>query len=345
MLWLAARRVLFTIPVLLAVLTISFWATLSVPGDPLASLLPDNPTPEQYQAVAAEFGLDGSLVEQWGRYMVRTISGDLGRSLRTRRPIVRDLGQALGASTELALVAFAIAAMVGVSIGVISAIFANRPIDHILSTAVITGSSAPAFWVALMSQILFFGWLNWLPAGGRIDTVLAVVDPIPTVTGLLTVDAILAGRWDAFSDVSLHLLLPAVVLSLRSMGLIARVARVAMIEALSSDFVLTARAFGARPSRIVLGHALRNAFMPVVTVLGLAFGVLLSGSILVESVFNWPGLGLYTVQSIIGLDYAAVVGASLLITLIYIGANLAADLIYPVIDPRVNQAFRSTRVM
>lgn len=333
----AVRRVLLAIPVLLAVLTIAFWATVSVPGDPLAALLPDNPTPEQYERIAEEWGMDGPLVEQWARYIVRTLEGDLGRSLRTRQPVVEDLQKATIASLELALVAFAITCVLGVVAGVVSAVYEGRAPDHFIGVVLITATAAPIFWSALMLQLLFYARLDWLPPGGRIEDLTLILDPFPTVTGLFLVDSLAAGRPEVFVDVLRHLALPAFVMSLRASGLVARVTRAAMIDALRAPYTETARAFGAAESKIVTLHAFRNAMLPVVTVLGLAFGELLAGSILIETVFNWPGLGLYTVQSIIGLDYSGVVGASLFITVIYVFANLVVDLLYPLVDPRLRE--------
>lgn len=335
MIRLVIKRILLAVPVLLAVLTISFWATVSVPGDPLAALLPENPSAEQYERVAEEWGMDGPLIEQWGRYILRTAQGDLGRSLRTRQPIVEDLQRAAIASLELAMVAFFITCVVGVAAGVISAVYENRMPDHVLGIVLITATAAPVFWSALMLQLLFYSSLNWLPAGARMDSLTMVLEPFPRVTGLFLADTLLAGRVGAFLDAVRHLALPAVVMSLRATGLVARITRTAMIEALRAQYTDTARAFGAPESRVITLHALRNAMLPVVTVLGLAFGELLTGSILIETVFDWPGLGLYTVQSIIGLDYAGVVGAALLITIIYVFANLVVDLLYPLVDPRL----------
>jgi len=331
----ALMRLLLAVPVLLAVLTISFWATVSVPGDPLAGLLPENPTPEQYQTVSREFGLDRPVVEQWLRYVERTAQGDLGRSIRTRRPVADDLAASAAATLELALTAFVITIVIGIGSGVISAAFEDRPLDHALSVLVILGSSAPVFWIALMLQLLLYGRLGWLPAGGRLDDFVTAYAPLPRVTGSYVVDGLLALRLDVLGSALQHLVLPAVVLSFRTIGLVARITRTSMLDALRAAYTQTARAFGARERRVVTYHALRNALLPVLTVLGLTFGELLTGSILVETVFNWPGIGLYTVKSIIGLDYPGIIGVSLFITVVYVAANLVVDLVYPLVDPRL----------
>lgn len=331
----ALRRLLLAIPVLLAVLSISFLATVSVPGDPLAGLLPDNPTPEQYQKVAEEFGTDKPVSDQWIRYVTRTAQGDLGRSIRTRQPVVEDLKKAAVATLELALTAFLATMILGVVAGVASAAFEDRPLDHFLGIVLITGSAAPAFWIALMLQLVFYGRFDLLPAGGRIDEFLLIVEPMARPTGLYIPDSLLALRFDVLGSTLLHLLLPATVLSFRTIGIVARITRTSMSEALGAHYTRTARAFGAHERRIVTFHAFRNAVLPVVTVLGLAFGELLTGSILVETVFNWPGVGLYTVKSIVGLDYPGVIGVSLLITFVYVVVNLIVDMSYPLIDPRL----------
>lgn len=332
---LVAKRILLALPVLLGVLTISFFATVSVPGDPLAGLLPENPTPAQYQQAAAEFGVDRPLPERWLRYVTHAVQGDLGRSLRTRRPVAVDLVQSAVATVELALLAFVLTAIIGTAMGIASAVRENSFVDNFLSILSIGGVAAPIFWTALMLQLVFYGQLGWLPAGGRIDYLTELLSPFPRVTGLHTIDAALAGNLTAFGDAARHLVLPAAVLAYRAMGLVTRITRAAMIETLRAPYVQTARAFGIGERRLVLYHAFKNALPPILTVLGLAFGELLAGSFLVETVFNWPGLGLYALQSIAALDYPGIVGVSLFIAVVYVGVNLVIDLLYPVVNPRL----------
>jgi len=330
-----AGRLLLTVPVLFAVLTISFFATLAVPGDPLASLLPDHPTEEQYQAVAQEFGADRPIAERWLYYVSRTLHGDLGRSLRTRDTVVDDLGRAAVATFELAGLAFVITALLGVTLGIVAATQERRPADFLLTVFTTGGVAAPIFWTALLLQLVFYSQLGWLPAGGRIDDFVTLAHPVPRRTGLLLVDSVLAANPDALGDTLRHLILPASVLAYRGMGVVTRITRAAMLEVLRAPYMQTARSFGARERRLVIVQALPNALPPILTVLGLAFGDLLAGSILVEAVFNWPGLGLYTVQSISALDYPGVIGVSLLVTFVYVIANLAIDLLHPLVDPRL----------
>jgi peptide/nickel transport system permease protein len=332
------KRALLALPVLVGVLTISFFATVSVPGDPLAGLLPENPTAEQHQQAAREFGIDRPLPERWARYVVRTVQGDLGRSLRTGRPVAVDLGQSAIATVELALVAFVITAVMGIAVGIVSAVGENKLVDNVLSVISIGGIAAPIFWTALMLQLVFYGQLGWLPAGGRINHLTELMSPFPRVTGLYTVDALFAGNLAAFGDAARHLVLPALVLAYRAMALVTRITRTAMIETLRAPYVQTARAFGLRERRLVTYHAFKNALPPILTALGLAFGELLAGSFLVETVFNWPGLGLYALQSIAALDYPGIVGVSMFIAVVYVGVNLVIDLMYPLVDPRLRAA-------
>lgn len=334
------RRITFAVPVLAGVMTIAFFATITAPGDPLAGLLPENPTAEQYAQAQSEFGLDRPAAEQWVRYIERTATGNLGRSLRTRKAVVDDLRVAALATLELALVAFVLTTAFGIVLGVLSAVRAGRTVDGIIALVSLGGVAAPIFWTAIVVQLIFYAGLHWLPAGGRIDDLVLLLTPFPTRTGSYLIDSLLALNAAAFLSVLAHLVLPAAVLAYRAMALVVRVTRAAMVEALFAPYVQTARAFGARERRVVLGHALKNALPPILTVLGLAFGELLTGSLLVESVFGWPGLGLYTYQSIVALDYPGIIGVSLAITTIYVVVNLVVDLAYPLVDPRMRAATR-----
>lgn len=334
----AFRRVLLAVPVLLGAMTLTFLASHAVPGDPLAGLLPDNPTAQQRAQAAQEFGLDEPLPEQWLKYVQRTAQGNLGRSLRTRNPITKDLSQAALATLELALVAFVLTAIGGVVVGVLSARYEDRWPDHALSLFAMGGVAAPIFWTALMLQLFFYAHLRWLPAGGRIDDITTFLYPYPQRTGLNIVDTAIALDLPAFASTVVHLILPAGILAYRALGIVSRVTRVAMAEVLHAPYIQTGRAFGASESRLTWRHALRNAALPILTVLGLSFGDLLAGSILVESVFNWPGLGRYTLDSISALDYPGIIGVSLVITVVYVFANLCIDLLYPIVDPRLRKA-------
>lgn len=328
-------RIVLAVPVILTVVTLTFLVTVTAPGDPLATLLPLGATPEQYAQAAREYGVDRPLPEQWLRYMERTVTGNLGRSLRTGNAVGDDLKQGFTATFELALLAFLLTAIIGVTVGVIAATQAGRPIDLILSIVSVGGIGAPIFWTALMLQLLLYANLRWLPAGGQIDYSVIAAHPVARTTGFYLVDTLLAGNVAGFGNALWHMLLPAAVLAYRALGTVVRVTRVAVIEALGAQYTQTARAFGARPLRIILGHVLPNAMLPILSVLGLSVGELLGGSVLVETIFSWPGLGRYTASSILNLDYPGVIGASLVITIIYVVANLVVDLLYQVFDPRL----------
>jgi peptide/nickel transport system permease protein len=329
------RRLLLTTPVLLSVVTITFVATKMVPGDPLVGFLPDNPTLEQHAALAHEFGLDQPLPVQWLRYVLRMAKGNLGRSLRTGNAVTSDLSAALPATVELTLAAFLLTVGLGIPMGVYAAVKYGRASDHVLTVATLGGVAAPLFWTALMAQVLFYGTLKWLPLGGRLDEYLGFSGQVSHYTGLLTVDAMLSGSWQGLQSAVLHLVLPAGVLAYRAGALVVRITRSAMVEILHAQYVQTARSLGLTERRVIAHWAFRNAMLPVLTVLALTFGQLLQGSILVETVFNWPGLGLYTVQSILRLDYPGVIAAALVITVGFVLVNTVVDLLYPLVDPRV----------
>ncbi|MBI4178991.1 ABC transporter permease [bacterium] len=329
------RRLLLTLPVLFGVIVIAFGVTKLVPGDPLAGFLPENPTPEQYQARAREFGLDRPVYVQLYRYVIRALQGNLGRSLRTGNPVVSDLKPAIAATLELTLLAFALTLVIGVPMGIYVATKQGRPADLALSVISLGGLAAPIFWTALMAQVLFFGILKWLPLEGRLDAYLAFAAPVTNYTGLLTLDAALSGSWQVFRSAAWHLVLPASVLAYRASALIVRLTRSAMLEVLSAQYIWTARAIGLPERRVVLRWAFRNALLPVLTVLGLTFGQLLQGSIVIETVCNWPGVGLYTIHSIERLDHPGVIAASLVISIGFVLANTITDLLYPLVDPRV----------
>ncbi len=269
---------------------------------------------------------------QYLTYVGNVLHGDLGTSLHTQRAISLDLSQFLPATVELSVTALFIAVVVGIAVGVLSALYRNSWLDSVVALAALTGSAMPAFWLGLLLQWLFYDTLGWFPAGGRLD--LGVSGP-PTVTGLYTVDSLLAGRIDLFGSTLWHLALPAVVLAYGSLGTIARMVRGSLSEGLTQDYTRTARAKGLSHLSVVVRHALRNSLLPTITVVGLQSGYLLSGAILVETVFSWPGLGQYTAQSVLAADYSPILGVTLVVALIYVLINTLVDLTYAAADPRV----------
>ncbi|MBP3935689.1 MAG: ABC transporter permease, partial [Pseudomonas sp.] len=238
------------------------------------------------------------------------------------------------ATLELALVALFLAILVGVPLGVLSAVYHNRAIDQIARTLAVTGISTPAFWLGLGAIVLFYGHLGWLPGGGRLSEGLT---PPSTITGFYLIDALLAGNFSLFVDALKHLILPAATLGFVTLGVISRQIRSAMLDQLGEDYIRTARAYGLSKWTVILRHALPNALIPSVTVLGLTLGDLLYGAVLTETVFAWPGMGAYVVKSIQSLDFPAVMGFAILVSFIYVLLNMAIDLLYRVIDPRIGE--------
>jgi peptide/nickel transport system permease protein len=332
------RRILTSIPVLIGVVSIAFITAQFVPGDPLARLLPEDPTPEQYAALAKELGVDRPLIVQWGTALLSTFTWDFGRSISTRQPIRKELPLYFRGTGELAALAFVIAVLLAVPAGITAAVRQDSLVDHVLRVVTLGGVAAPLFWTALMLQFLFYGYLGWLPAGGQMSDYVNLTSPLMRVTGFGLFDAILTRNWIALRDLIMHMALPVAVLAYRVVAIIARMTRATVIEILQQDFVRTARSAGLHERRILFRHVLKNAAPAILTILGLSFGQLLQGSILVEAVFNWPGMGLYAVRAITNLDYPVIVAVSVVICFVYMGVNLLVDLLYPILDPRIQYA-------
>ena len=258
--------------------------------------------------------------------------GDLGLSVTSRRPVAEDLAQYLPATIELTASAFLITVLIGVPVGILSAARRGGPIDHATRLVSIAGVSLPIFWLGLVLQVLFYKHLGLLPIGGRLGTL--DVAP-PRVTGAYLVDSLLAGDLDLFRSSLIHLILPAATLAAGSLAVVTRMMRASILETLGADYIRTARAKGLTDASLMWRHVVRNAFIPTLTVLGLQTGYLLAGNFLVESVFNWPGIGLYAVDAISNLDYAAIMGVTLVVSVVYIVVNLVVDILYVVLDPRI----------
>ncbi|MDQ3412933.1 MAG: ABC transporter permease, partial [Chloroflexota bacterium] len=260
---------------------------------------------------------------------------DLGESFISRQPVIEDLRRYLPATIELSVYAFVVSTVIGIPLGVLSAIHRDKWPDHVARFISISGLALPVFWLAIMAQFIFFGELEWLPDGGRIPI---SVDPPPQVTSLYTVDALLAGQLETLSIALQHLLLPVLVLAYGSLAVITRMVRGGMLEVLNQDYIRTARAKGIVQRRVIIGHALKNALLPTVTSLGLQVGLLLSGTFLVEIVFSWPGIGRYAVEAIQRLDYNATMATTLLVAMVFVLMNLVVDVLYLFIDPRISYA-------
>jgi peptide/nickel transport system permease protein len=313
---------------------VAFLLTNVVPGDPAAANLGQQAIndPAAVAAFRHHYGLDKPLPEQYGIYLWHLAHGDLGESEQNHDAVTHDLGQAIPATAELALFSIVLAVVIGVSLGILAALRRNKPTDHVLRVVSLGGVSMPTFWIALVGLYVFFYKLNWLPGTGRLD---AVVLPPPHVTGLYTVDALLAGQWSTFQNAFSHLILPGCVLAAFNIGLLTRYTRSAILEVLPADYVRAARAKGL-PGRIVVPrHVLRAALPGLVTVIGLAFANVMTGSVLVENVFSWPGIGQYAYHAASTLDLPAIMGVSLFVAVVYIVVNFLVDVLYGLVDARL----------
>lgn len=313
---------------------VAFILTNLVPGDPAAANLGQRAI-EDPAAVASfreRYGLDKPLPEQYGIYVWRLLHGDLGESQQQRLPVIEELGRFIPATAELALLSILIAVVVGVGLGIIAAVHQNRLTDHVLRVVSLMGVSMPTFWLALVALYVFFFRLALLPGTGRLDPQFSEPEH---VTGFFTIDAALHGEWATAVDAAKHLVLPAVVLALYNIGLLTRYTRSAVLEVVNNDYILAARAKGIPEHRVVLRHVLRAALPAVITVIGLAFANVMTGAVLVESIFAWPGIGQYAYRSATTLDLPAIMGVSLFVALVYACVNFVVDVLYGIIDPRI----------
>jgi peptide/nickel transport system permease protein len=331
MLQFVGRRLLALVPVLLGVTFVAFLAMYLTPGDPALLILGERATTERVEALRRELGLDRPFLVQYGVFLANLVRGDLGRSTQTNNPVVEDILQRFPATVELTVAAMLIACLVGLTAGVVSAVRQYSVVDYAAMVGSLVGVSMPIFWLGFVLMIVFSLRLDWLPLTGRFD----VSFYFPRVTNFVLVDTLLDKQWDAFMSGVKHLVLPAVTLSTVPMAIIARMTRSSMLEVLRQDYVRTARAKGLAQFRVVVYHALRNAFIPILTVIGLQFGLLLGGAILTETVFAWPGIGRLTVEAIYTRDYPLIRGCVLLVAATFVLINLVVDVLYATIDPRI----------
>ena len=330
------RRVLAMIPSLLGVVVCIFLLTRVLPGDPARTLAGEQADPATVAKIRTQMGLDQPLLAQFVTYLRDLAGGDLGFAWHTGQPVLTDFASRLPATVELAVTAVLISLVVGVPLGVISATRRDRPIDHASRVFSLVGSSMPIFWLALMVIFVFFNKLGWEPAPlGRIGQ---DVHPPTSITGFYVVDSLLTGDMVALTSSLSHLIWPALCLATGSTAIIARMTRSEMLEVINQDYVRTARSKGLPPAKVVLKHALKNAAPVVVTVVGLQFGMLLGGAVITETVFSWPGVGSYVVQSVLATDYAPVQAFTLLAAVVYLTVNLCVDLVNGRLDPRIEHA-------
>jgi dipeptide transport system permease protein len=330
-----ASKLGLLIPTFIGVTLVAFGFIRVIPGDPVSLLAGERGvSPERHAEVMAQLGFDKPIWEQYAIFLGNVLQGDLGRSVVTKKPVLQDFFTLFPATVELSICALLLAVLIGLPVGILAGVRRGTVFDHSVMAVSLTGYSMPIFWWGLLLIILFSGTLGWTPVSGRIDLLYF----FPHVTGFMLIDSLLSGEEGAFASAVSHLILPSIVLGTIPLAVIARQTRSAMIEVLSEDYVRTARAKGLPPWRVVGLHALRNALIPVVTVIGLQVGVLLGGAILTETIFSWPGIGKWLVDSIFRRDYPSVQGALLLIATVVMLANLLVDLTYGLINPRIRHA-------
>lgn len=327
-------RIVVTLPMLFVLLSAIFVVLRVMPGDPAEAMLGGRHVPpEAVAALRSRLGLDRPLPVQFVSYLAGVLQGDLGLSARTGNEVIEDVLAKFPATMELAVFATAVAVPLGLLTGVLGATQADRPADHVCRLVNVASFATFIPWLGMMLQMLFSVWLGWFPVGGRLSVInLYTFQP---VTGFYVLDALLTRRFDILVDALRHLALPSLTLGFVLSGLIGRISRANMLEALQSDYVRTARAKGLSEFRIVWGHALRNALIPTVTVVGLQFALLMAGAVLTETTFAWPGVGSYLLESIRARDFNAIQGSVVVIALFVTGVNLVVDALYAWLDPRV----------
>jgi dipeptide transport system permease protein len=327
------KKLGIVLPTFFGVTLVAFMFIRILPGDPVLLMAGERGmSDERHAALMAEFGFDKPIIQQYGSYILQLVTeGDFGTSLVTRKPVLDEFMTLFPATVELSFCAMIIAVFLGLPAGMIAATRRGTAFDHTVMTSALVGYSMPIFWWGLLLIIFFSGILGWTPVSGRISF-LYYFEP---VTGFMLIDSLLSGQEGAFSSAISHLILPAIVLGTIPLAVIARQTRSAMLEVLSEDYVRTARAKGLGPQRVIGLHALRNAMIPVITVIGLQVGVLFAGAILTETIFSWPGIGKWMIDSISRRDYSAVQGGLLLIAAIIMTVNLVVDLLYGLINPQI----------
>lgn len=328
-------RRLFAMPFLvLGIVTLAFLLTSVTKGDPLTAIVSDRQmnNPEVVAAAKARWGLDRSLPERYVIYVGNLLQGDMGTSFITRRPVAQDVLYRLPATMELVTAAMIVGSVMGISLGVLAAAFRNTAIDHAARFFALFGSSIPVFWLGLALLYVFSVQWGVLPGPGRVDPRAALP---PTVTGFITIDSLIAGNIPLLLDALWHLILPAFVLGWAVAGTISRLVRANMLEVLGREFILTARAKGAGEFRVIMRHALRNTMVPTLTVIGYSFAYLLTGAVLTETIFSWPGMGSYAVEAARGLDFPAIIGVTIVGGVVFLFTNLITDIAYVFANPRV----------
>ncbi|MBX5485443.1 MAG: ABC transporter permease [Mycolicibacterium hassiacum] len=323
-----------TVPVLIGVTVITFAVAHAVPGDPARAIAGMYADQQTVDAIRRQWGLDRPLPVQYLEYLKHLVHGDLGQSITTRDNVLGDILHRLPATLELAFFALFVMCVFGILLGIAAAVWRNRSPDHVARLIVVLGAAMPSFFLGLLLQLLFFRYLNWLPATGRLDEFAQA----PThITGLYLVDSVLTLNGSAFVDALKHIVLPGVTLALLGLAGITRMTRATMSEVLQQDYIRAARARGIGFHSLIFRHALKNSLIPTVTVIGLLFGSMIGGAVVIEWIFAWPGIGSYAADAVTSLDYNAIMGAGLAIAVVYVIANLLVDVSYMVLNPQIRE--------
>ena len=333
--YIASRLLIAALTALFATFVV-FSITYFVPGDPVLAQLGDIAVSDKafVAAFRAKWGLDLPFWQQYLIFLQHLLRGDLGVSIASQRPVMDDIAQYAPATIELATIGFLLSLVVGIPLGILAAVRRDGWIDHVARLVSLIGVSSPSFWLAFVLLVIFYGGLQIAPGPGRLD----IVDlPPTTVTGFYLIDAAVARDWQTWRSAAAHLVLPSIVLAAATIGLITRTTRASMLETLTQDYIRVARAKGVSDRKIILRHALPNALVPIVTLAGLAYAQLLTGAVMTETIFSWPGLGRYTFRSATALDVPAIMGVTLIVAIIYLIINLLVDLSYPFLDPRAGR--------
>jgi len=329
--WYILKRIIQLVPVILGVTIIAFSLIHIAPGDPARTMLGQHATEKELNEIRDKYGLDEPIYVQYGIWLNDVLHGDLGRSILTNNQVSDEIGERFPNTIELTIGAMLFAILIGGVAGIISASKQYSITDYTVMGVALFGISMPVFCLGIMLMLVFGVWLGWLPIGGRIDLLI----PFQRVTGFMVIDSIITGNFRAFVDVIRHLILPSLALGTIPMAMIARVTRSSMLEVLRQDFIRTERAKGLSETVVIYKHAVRNAMVPVVTVIGLNFGLLLAGAILTETVFSWPGVGRLVVEAVYERDYPLVIGCILVFAIVFVVVNLITDILYTYIDPRI----------
>ena len=314
---------------------VTFFIGRIIPIDPVLAIVGDKASRDTYMQVYYELGMDKPIYVQYWRYLMKVLHGDFGNSVITSHPVLEDLLHVFPATLELSLLALIIGVVFGIPLGVVAATHRGKWQDQVVRFGSLLGYSMPVFWLGLIGLLLFYAKLGWVEGPGRID--VSYDDIVTPITGLITVDSLIEGEYDVFWNAISHLMLPASILGYLSLAYVARMTRSFMLGQLKQEYVLATLAKGLSPFRVVWVHALGNVWVPLVTVIALTFGSLLEGAVLTETVFAWPGLGLYMKNSLFNADLNAVLGGTMLIGVCYIGLNLLSDVLYPLVDPRARE--------